>query len=77
MAVKGLIDAATKLTRSGNVTDVIVPVNLVALYPSALQTTFVTYRGSRTSPNCDEKVFWTVFLEPIFISVEQVNVLLN
>ncbi|KAK2712355.1 hypothetical protein QYM36_011145, partial [Artemia franciscana] len=34
---------------------------------------FYRYRGSLTTPNCNEAVFWNVFSNPIIASTEQVS----
>ncbi|XP_063301977.1 carbonic anhydrase 12 [Pelobates fuscus] len=46
--------------------------NLQALLPARLDD-FYRYEGSLTTPPCNPSVLWTVFRNPVFISVEQLQ----
>jgi len=73
MAMRSIVKAASTLTEPGTETPFQLPLKLSALYPKFGLDYFVTYHGSLTTPTCDEKVHWTVFLEPIEISEQQVR----
>ncbi|CAL4234846.1 unnamed protein product [Meganyctiphanes norvegica] len=53
-----------------------VDLNLKALLPMTTHS-FYWYRGSFTTPGCNEVVTWTVFKEPITISESQLDVFRN
>uniref|UniRef100_A0A8C4QWL3 Carbonic anhydrase n=1 Tax=Eptatretus burgeri TaxID=7764 RepID=A0A8C4QWL3_EPTBU len=57
---------------------VIPPMPLAALLPDVHQRgRFARYQGSLTTPSCDEAVVWTVFLQPISISLSQMEAFRN
>jgi len=66
-----IIKALESLTNEEGMKEFNMKLDMLALIP-AKNRTFARYLGSLTTPTCDEKVVWTVFLEPAHLSKSQV-----
>uniref|UniRef100_A0A672G426 Carbonic anhydrase n=1 Tax=Salarias fasciatus TaxID=181472 RepID=A0A672G426_SALFA len=63
---------ATSTYRKGNTS--LQPISLAQLIPSEQNmTSYYRYKGSLTTPGCAESVVWTVFENPIPLSLEQLQ----
>jgi len=62
--------ALESLRVPGDVQEFHLPLTISSFYPKSKE--FARYLGSLTTPTCDEKIIWTVFLRPIEISEDQV-----
>lgn len=50
-------------------------ISLAQLIPSEQNmTSYYRYKGSLTTPGCTESVIWTVFENPIPLSIDQVRI---
>lgn len=49
-----------------------IPVSLEAKLPDS-RASFARYNGSLTTPPCSENVVWSIFLEPVEVSHDQVS----
>uniref|UniRef100_UPI00358F23DA carbonic anhydrase 2-like n=1 Tax=Myxine glutinosa TaxID=7769 RepID=UPI00358F23DA len=76
-ALDGIVNALANTRYKGQQT-VIPAMPLASLLPDVHQRgRFARYQGSLTTPSCDEAVVWTVFLQPISISLSQMEAFRN
>lgn len=67
------ISSVAFLFSDGNTT--LPSVSLTQLIPSEQNlTTYYRYKGSLTTPGCTEAVIWTLFENPIPLSMDQVSI---
>ena len=57
----------------GNKTILQQPVDLNAIVDAALTAGYYNYRGSLTTPTCDESVTWNVFKSMLTVTETQVS----
>jgi carbonic anhydrase len=67
-----IISLLDKVSLSGSSTDLPRPINYKLLFPKDTSQ-YWTYKGSLTTPPCDESVSWIVFKHPIQVSSEQLD----
>ncbi|XP_022095726.1 carbonic anhydrase 3-like [Acanthaster planci] len=69
------LEALSKTKYDGNSINLATPFPISNLFPStSIMQPYFRYRGSLTTPTCNEVVVWTVFKMPIRISQDQLNV---
>nr|ABU68831.1 carbonic anhydrase IV-like protein [Danio rerio] len=62
------------ITYSGNATvDIMNQTSMNSLLEGVNKTKYYRYRGSLTTPSCNEAVIWTVFKEPIKVNNNLIN----
>ncbi|XP_033627854.1 carbonic anhydrase-like [Asterias rubens] len=72
---QALVDALGKLKYNGDTFTLPAPFALSDLLPNTnIMMPYFRYRGSLTTPTCNEVVVWTVFKMPIRLSQAQLNV---
>ena len=57
----------------GNKTTLQQPVDLNAIVSDALNGSYYNYRGSLTTPPCDESVTWNVFKKELMVTQAEVS----
>jgi len=72
-ALRPLESALTNITAGGATVDVASPPQLCHMMPWDHQEGFYRYDGSLTTPGCHESVTWTMFLQPVGVSAEQMR----
>ncbi|XP_039188620.1 carbonic anhydrase 15-like [Crotalus tigris] len=73
-----VVASLRNITRAGEYVDMASTFSLSNLLPSlASLSKYYRYKGSLTTPNCDEAVTWTVFEEQIPISRSQLNIFVD
>ena len=72
VAMQTIVEVVGDLVKPGT-SPVDLTLSLTSLYPNNGNGDFVTYLGSLTTPNCAERVLWTVFLDSVPISKKQVR----
>jgi len=71
-ALEPLVGELEKITFKDSSTLLQSPVDLQQILPKCTKE-YYTYKGSLTTPPCNESVTWFVFKEPISMSSEQLN----
>lgn len=67
-----LISKLTDVTNPGD-TDWMSPLPLSSLIPQTNLSKYYRYNGSLTTPKCNENITWTVFMQPVSLSLTQVQ----
>jgi len=70
--LKPLVDAVSKMEAAGKPMEFKMNLQISRLYPPETSRRFARYLGSLTTPTCDERVVWTVFMNPVEIAPSQV-----
>ncbi|XP_048026255.1 carbonic anhydrase 4-like [Megalobrama amblycephala] len=61
------------ISRPGAQIPILIPVTLNSLFEGVDRTKYYRYRGSLTTPTCNEVVIWTVFKQPINVNQNLIN----
>ncbi|KAI5089261.1 carbonic anhydrase IV a precursor [Silurus meridionalis] len=67
------IEALAQVQDAESQADVLISLNNLILQQSKLKA-YYRYEGSQTTPGCSESVIWTVFMQPIPLSKDQLAV---